>query len=643
MANFGTLVITTAGMDLQGKVEAGRTTLTFNRVAIGDGTLPGGTSLSSLTNLINPKMSVAINSITVNKGLATLKFTFSNSGLITGFYIRELGIFANDPDAGEILYAVVNAGDSPDYLPAEGSNIVEEIFEVVAAIGSTSNVTATIDKSLTFLPLVGGNMAGAINEAEVTMAAAATMNIGTAAGNFILVTGTTTITAFDNVQAGSRRTLKFNNPLTITYNSASMILPGAASLAVSAGDVAEFVSLGNGNWICINYQPAVGNLPSNGTAVNAATATNVTTNINGRAITHIFESDGVTAKNATNALITNRAKSIGGYAGVLNNMLGTWPQILAPMLRQQSLTLNSGENNGGSITFDGTYLYVVNKTLPTIITKINSSTMTRIGSLELEYGEWTANSITFDGAYLYVANVTNPTIITKINPNTMTRIGSLTLNSGENNACTITFDGTYLYAVNSTYPTTIITKIDPSGMTRIGSLSLNSGEYNAWGVTFDGTYLYVVNQTEPTIITKINPRTMTRIGSLTLNSGENNAHAITFDGIYLYVVNLGNPTIITKVNPRTMTRIGSLTLNSGENNGCSVTFDGTYLYVANVTNPTIITKINPNTMTRIGSLSLNSGKNNANSIIFDGTYLYVVNSTNPTIVKQIDTMGNYWS
>lgn len=270
MANFGTLVITTAGMALQEKVEAGRTILTFTRVAIGDGTLPGGTGLSGLTNLINPKMSVTINSITVNQSLATLKFTFSNSGLTTGFNLRELGIFATDPDVGEILYAVANAGDNPDYLPAEGSNIVEEIFEVVAAIGSTSNVTATIDKSLTFLPLVGGNMAGAINEAEVTMAAAATMNIGAAAGNFISVTGAATIIAFDNVQVGARRTLKFTNPLTITYNSSSMILPGATSLSVSAGDVAEFVSLGNGNWACINYQPAVGNLPSNGTAVNAS-------------------------------------------------------------------------------------------------------------------------------------------------------------------------------------------------------------------------------------------------------------------------------------------------------------------------------------------------------------------------------------
>lgn len=276
MADFGSLSLTTLGLALQQKVESG-SILTFTKVAIGDGTISSDMDVKSLTDLIDPKITATINSVSASGTAVTLKFTFSNNGLTEGFYIRELGIFANDPDEGEILYAYSNAL-SPDYLPADGgSNIVEEIFEVIAAIGNASNVTATIDASLTFLPLTGGNMEGAINESQVTMASATTMNIGAADGNFILVTGTNTITAFDTAQAGTRRTLKFESALTITYKSKSMILPNSENLAVITGDVVEFISLGDGNWICTTTLKAenITNTPS-----GLITATTVQTAIN---------------------------------------------------------------------------------------------------------------------------------------------------------------------------------------------------------------------------------------------------------------------------------------------------------------------------------------------------------------------------
>lgn len=99
-----------------------------------------------------------------------------------------------------------------------------------------------------FLPFAGGNMAGAINEAAVTMASASTMNIGAAAGNVITVTGSNNITAFDVAPAGTRRKLIFSEALTLTHNAASLIVPGAQNLPVIAGDSIEVVSLGGGTW-----------------------------------------------------------------------------------------------------------------------------------------------------------------------------------------------------------------------------------------------------------------------------------------------------------------------------------------------------------------------------------------------------------
>lgn len=81
-----------------------------------------------------------------------------------------------------------------------------------------------------------------------TIASAATTNIGAAPADYLNVTGTTTITAFDTVEAGIERTLKFEGALTLTHNATSLILPTGANITTVAGDTAVFRSEGGGNW-----------------------------------------------------------------------------------------------------------------------------------------------------------------------------------------------------------------------------------------------------------------------------------------------------------------------------------------------------------------------------------------------------------
>lgn len=105
----------------------------------------------------------------------------------------------------------------------------------------------------------GGTLTGALNEAPiVTIASAATVNIGAATANTVSISGTVTITAFDTIASGALRRLHFQAALTLTHNGTSLILPTAANITTAAGDVAEFVSLGAGNWRCLNYQRANG-------------------------------------------------------------------------------------------------------------------------------------------------------------------------------------------------------------------------------------------------------------------------------------------------------------------------------------------------------------------------------------------------
>ena len=61
-------------------------------------------------------MDVAIQGISVTgEGRSRIRISFSNAGLAEGFYLREMGLYANDPYEGEILYAATNADTRPDY------------------------------------------------------------------------------------------------------------------------------------------------------------------------------------------------------------------------------------------------------------------------------------------------------------------------------------------------------------------------------------------------------------------------------------------------------------------------------------------------------------------------------------------------
>lgn len=106
------------------------------------------------------------------------------------------------------------------------------------------------------LPTSGTNLtlSGYLNEAKGSdIASATTTDIGAATGNYIDVTGTTTITGLGTIQAGTRRIVRFTGALTLTHNGTSLILPNATNITTVASDVACFISLGSGNWRCVWY------------------------------------------------------------------------------------------------------------------------------------------------------------------------------------------------------------------------------------------------------------------------------------------------------------------------------------------------------------------------------------------------------
>lgn len=161
MAAFPTMTLTNAGQALQTKVQAGAT-LTFTRIALGDGQL-NGQPISPLTALISQKASVEVDSVrVVDNSTAQASGFFSNEDISTGFWWRETGLFAQDPDAGEILYGYTNAGDAGDYIPTVEDTRIEKYIFCSIAVANATTVDITIPQSDTFIPMTQKGQAGGV-------------------------------------------------------------------------------------------------------------------------------------------------------------------------------------------------------------------------------------------------------------------------------------------------------------------------------------------------------------------------------------------------------------------------------------------------------------------------------------------------
>lgn len=144
MANWNGLVMTDKGIALQSKVQAGEV-LNITKLKLGSGTLPAETDIRKLTDLIKPEQNLGIGGREPNGDYCKISATISNVGLEAGYYVRELGVFAQDPDDGEILYAYTTDG-APDYLPAEGgSTVISQEFSVNIAVSDTEQINVEID------------------------------------------------------------------------------------------------------------------------------------------------------------------------------------------------------------------------------------------------------------------------------------------------------------------------------------------------------------------------------------------------------------------------------------------------------------------------------------------------------------------
>jgi hypothetical protein len=107
-----------------------------------------------------------------------------------------------------------------------------------------------------------------------TIASASTINLNTATGNRVHISGTTAITTVTLTRGP--RTLIFDGILTLTHNTTTNNLPGAANITTAAGDRAIYESDGTTVY-CVSYIKASGltSVVNGGTGATTLTANNV--------------------------------------------------------------------------------------------------------------------------------------------------------------------------------------------------------------------------------------------------------------------------------------------------------------------------------------------------------------------------------
>ncbi|MCP3942227.1 MAG: hypothetical protein GY710_12175, partial [Desulfobacteraceae bacterium] len=151
MASFSGGVITNKGKDLKAKTDTG-VTLELLRIVMGDGVVTQGTDTKTLNSLVNQVKVFDISSFTfLGSGRTRIRANLSNAGLVTGFYAKEVGLIANDPDEGEILYSYA-AADPADWIPPEDESF-QQIFDIIALTGNTENITISLDPNVANLSL----------------------------------------------------------------------------------------------------------------------------------------------------------------------------------------------------------------------------------------------------------------------------------------------------------------------------------------------------------------------------------------------------------------------------------------------------------------------------------------------------------
>lgn len=146
---FHEAALTQKGIALLAKAQGGLTTIVLTKAAAGDGSYTDGEDISQQTELKSKKQEFSLETVTVwNTTNVLVKWIITNyidslHYLSQGYYVKEIGIYATDPDEGEILYAIATAVTNQwDYMPSYNNLIPSRIIiDMLCEVNNADDVS----------------------------------------------------------------------------------------------------------------------------------------------------------------------------------------------------------------------------------------------------------------------------------------------------------------------------------------------------------------------------------------------------------------------------------------------------------------------------------------------------------------------
>ena len=147
---FSKVLVTAAGKEMIAQSQSGKT-LTFTRVALGDGLVTDSDQITTFAAVKNERMSLPIAECTnLGNGQFRIQFRLNNQDVTTGFWHREIGVMAKIDNGTEKLYAYTSTGNQGNYIYDKTTPVDERVVNVDFVVGNAENLEVVINSSIVY-------------------------------------------------------------------------------------------------------------------------------------------------------------------------------------------------------------------------------------------------------------------------------------------------------------------------------------------------------------------------------------------------------------------------------------------------------------------------------------------------------------
>lgn len=140
-------VLLNSGYDVLSKILAGSGQLKFTRAVFDGGDIPEGTAIEDLTEPVKyERDGVIVKVEDTGRGEATVVVQTSSIGVQTGFFVKGVMLYVEDPEGNpDAAYSYLPLQSDPVWVRPEGDAVNKLVsFEIINIVSSASRVIAVI-------------------------------------------------------------------------------------------------------------------------------------------------------------------------------------------------------------------------------------------------------------------------------------------------------------------------------------------------------------------------------------------------------------------------------------------------------------------------------------------------------------------